>query len=107
MSEQRKRNEDVVEIDLNYIETPRGRVAAFETVKQLANAIVLLNEEEENIRNELRRIARGPVDEQRVKSIEERLDRIEQRLDDMMTTQDYILDTLQELNNAIAGLKKK
>ena len=107
MSEQRKRNEDVVEIDLNYIETPRGRVAAFETVKQLANAIVLLNEEEENIRNELRRIARGPVDEQRVKSIEERLDRIEQRLDDMMTTQDYILDTLQELTNAIAGLKKK
>ncbi len=105
MAERQKKDEKVIEIELNWLETPKGNVATIETVEQLANVILILDDEINAIKEKVEKIsAVGGVD---VENLDERLKRIENTLADLDDKVSIMVDALQELAKVVAELKKK
>ena len=100
-----QKDEKVIEIELNYIETPKGNVATLESVEQLANVILILDDEINSIRERLNKIAAiGGLD---LSELDERLKRIENMIADLDDKLSIVVDALQELAKTMAELKKK
>jgi len=104
MSNEKEENE-VIDLTLHYIETPYGKVATLESVKQLADIVRILNEEINNIREDFSKFSKTGGED--VSSFEERLNRIEKTLEDLVDRVSTILDALQEQARLIAELKKR
>ena len=104
MTENRK-DEKVIEIELNWIETPKGNVATVESVEQIANVILLLDDEINAIREKVDKIS--AVGGLNVEELDERLKRIESMIADLDDKISIVVDALQELAKSIAELKKK
>lgn len=90
-------------IDLEYIETPRGRVASINTVKKLAEAIKMVHDENEELSTKLMSL------ELKLPS-EELLNRLDNRLAALEKGQDQILSHIDSLieafNNLVEVLEK-
>jgi len=90
-------------VELGYLETPKGPVARFESVKQLAELIVELNNELEAIKKTLDNVkTAGGVPE----NLENRLRAIEDQLTIMSDDMREVLNALGELSATVAQIKK-
>jgi len=98
--------EEVLEIPLEYVETPRGKVASLETVKQIANALMMIQEDEEALREELRLLSTKTPSDEKMKTIEDRLASIERMLEEVTDKQSLIVEVLQELAQGLEKMRK-
>ena len=105
MSE-RDSGEEIIEINLDYIDTPHGQVAKIETVEQLAYAIASLSQEVAAIKKYVENVRIGGGGG-RVEELEKRLNKIERTLEDIVDRQAVIIDALQELAKTVAEIKKE
>jgi prefoldin subunit 5 len=86
-----------------YLETPKGPVARFESVKQLAELIVELNNELDAVKKMLDNMkTAGGVPE----NLENRLRTIEDQLTIMSDDMREVLNALGELSATVAQIKK-
>lgn len=90
-------------IDLDYLETPKGRVARFEGVQQLAEALAEIVNELEAINNKIKSIQEGA---RTPENIENRLKYIEDQLIILSDDVREILNALGELSASVAMIKK-
>ncbi|MDW8084125.1 MAG: hypothetical protein RMI49_02870 [Candidatus Caldarchaeum sp.] len=90
-------------IELDYLETPKGPVARFEGVRQLAELIAEIAEQLENINNKIKVFQEGAKTPE---GLERRLKYIEDQL--IILTDDVreILNALGELSASVATIKK-
>jgi prefoldin subunit 5 len=90
-------------VELGYLETPKGPVARFESVKQLAELIVELNNELDAVKKMLYNMkTAGGVPE----NLENRLRTIEDQLTIMSDDMREVLNALGELSATVAQIKK-
>ena len=90
-------------VELGYLETPKGPVARFESVKQLAELIVELNNELDAVKKMLDNMKNaGGVPE----NLENRLRTIEDQLTIMSDDMREVLNALGELSATVAQIKK-
>jgi prefoldin subunit 5 len=90
-------------VELGYLETPKGPVARFESVKQLAELIVELNSELDAVKKMLDNMkTAGGVPE----NLENRLRTIEDQLTIMSDDMREVLNALGELSATVAQIKK-
>jgi hypothetical protein len=90
-------------VELGYLETPKGPVARFESVKQLAELIVELNNELDAVKKMLDNMkTAGGVPE----NLENRLRTIEDQLTIMSDDMREVLNALGELSATVAQIKK-
>jgi prefoldin subunit 5 len=90
-------------VELGYLETPKGPVARFESVKQLAELIVELNNELDAVKKMLDNMkTAGAVPE----NLENRLRTIEDQLTIMSDDMREVLNALGELSATVAQIKK-
>ena len=90
-------------VELGYLETPKGPVARFESVKQLAELIVELNNELDAVKKMLDNMkTSGGVPE----NLENRLRTIEDQLTIMSDDMREVLNALGELSATVAQIKK-
>jgi 5'-deoxynucleotidase YfbR-like HD superfamily hydrolase len=90
-------------VELGYLETPKGPVARFESVKQLAELIVELNNELDAVKKMLEYMkTAGGVPE----NLENRLRTIEDQLTIMSDDMREVLNALGELSATVAQIKK-
>ncbi len=90
-------------VELGYLETPKGPVARFESVKQLAELIVELNNELDAVKKMLDNMkTAGGVPE----NLENRLKTIEDQLTIMSDDMREVLNALGELSATVAQIKK-
>jgi archaellum component FlaC len=90
-------------VELGYLETPKGPVARFESVKQLAELIVELNNELNAVKKMLDNMkTAGGVPE----NLENRLRTIEDQLTIMSDDMREVLNALGELSATVAQIKK-
>lgn len=94
-------NEKVIEID--YLETPKGPVARFDGVRQLAELIGEILNEIEKINDRIRTIQEG---RQTPENLERRLKYIEDQLVILSDDIHEILNALGELSATVAQIKK-
>ncbi|MEM0349183.1 MAG: hypothetical protein QXE96_03305 [Candidatus Caldarchaeum sp.] len=94
-------NEKVIELD--YLETPKGAVARFEGVRQLAEVLAEVIEEIDKMKERLENL---PESSQVPEGLERRLKYIEEQL--MVLSDDVreILNALGELSATVAQIKK-
>jgi prefoldin subunit 5 len=90
-------------VELGYLETPKGPVARFESVKQLAELIVELNNELDAVKKMLdnMKTAEGVTE-----NLENRLRTIEDQLTIMSDDMREVLNALGELSATVAQIKK-
>jgi|GEM_PF-1373425 prefoldin subunit 5 len=90
-------------VELGYLETPKGPVARFESVKQLAELIVELNNELDAVKKMLDNMkTAGGFPE----NLENRLRTIEDQLTIMSDDMREVLNALGELSATVAQIKK-
>jgi prefoldin subunit 5 len=90
-------------VELGYLETPKGPVARFESVKQLAELIVELNNELDAVKKMLDNMkTAGGVPE----NLENKLRTIEDQLTIMSDDMREVLNALGELSATVAQIKK-
>ncbi len=90
-------------VELGYLETPKGPVARFESVKQLAELIVELNNELDAVKKMLDNMkTAGGVPE----NLENRLRTIEDQLTIISDDMREVLNALGELSATVAQIKK-
>jgi archaellum component FlaC len=90
-------------VELGYLETPKGPVARFESVKQLAELMVELNNELDAVKKMLDNMkTAGGVPE----NLENRLRTIEDQLTIMSDDMREVLNALGELSATVAQIKK-
>ena len=94
-------NEKVVE--LCYLETPKGPVARFEGVKQLAELMVDMYNELDELRKTIEKVKTG---EGVPENLENRLKTIEDQLTIMSDDMREVLNALGELSATVAQIKK-
>ncbi|MCS7129219.1 MAG: hypothetical protein NZ919_01060 [Candidatus Caldarchaeum sp.] len=96
-----EKNEKVIELD--YLETPKGPVARFDGVKQLAELIVEVYEEIEKLNAKLNSISR---EEKAPQGFEEKLRDIENQLTILSDDMREVLNALGELSATVAQIRK-
>ncbi|HIQ29905.1 MAG TPA: hypothetical protein EYH45_05005 [Candidatus Caldiarchaeum subterraneum] len=102
---EKEKNNKVIEIELNYVETPKGNVATLDSVEQLANVILILDDEINAIKEKINKIpSLGGVD---MPELEERLKRIESVLMDLDDKVSILVDAMQELAKGLSEIKKR
>jgi len=94
-------NEKVVE--LGYLETPKGPVARFEGVKQLAELMVDIYNELDELKKTIEKVKTG---EGVPENLENRLKTIEDQLTIMSDDMREVLNALGELSATVAQIKK-
>jgi len=94
-------NEKVVE--LGYLETPKGPVARFEGVKQLAELMVDMYNELDELKKTIEKVKTG---EGVPENLENRLKTIEDQLTIMSDDMREVLNALGELSATVAQIKK-
>ncbi|MEM1943413.1 MAG: hypothetical protein QXO30_08075 [Candidatus Caldarchaeum sp.] len=99
MSEEK--NEKVVELD--FLETPKGPVARFEGVKQLAELLVEVFEEIEKVNAKINSLQR---EEKPPEGFEKKLRDIEDQLTILADDMRDVLNALGELSATVAQIKK-
>jgi archaellum component FlaC len=97
-------------VELGYLETPKGPVARFESVKQLAELIVELNNELDAVKKMLdnMKTAGGVPEnlENRLRTIEDQLTTMSDDIGKMMDDIGKVVDALGELSATVAQIKK-
>lgn len=102
---EKEKNNKVIEIELSYVETPKGNVATLDSVEQLANVILILDDEINAIKEKINKIpSLGGVD---MPELEERLKRIESVLMDLDDKVSILVDAMQELAKGLSEIKKR
>ncbi|MCS7110445.1 MAG: hypothetical protein NZ956_03125 [Candidatus Caldarchaeum sp.] len=94
-------NEKIIELD--YLETPKGPVARFEGVKQLAELLAEIINEFENINSKIKAFQQGG---ETPENLERRLKYIEDQLVVLSDDVREILNALGELSASVAQIKK-
>ncbi|MDH5362025.1 MAG: hypothetical protein OEY99_06175 [Aigarchaeota archaeon] len=99
-------DEDVFELELSYVETPRGKVSAHETSKKIAEAIVMIQEENRKLEERIRQLEQrgGPL--QGTEELKKELANIHKELEDVMAQLDALKDAFQEIIEAMRGAKE-
>ncbi|MEM0440645.1 MAG: hypothetical protein QW463_03470 [Candidatus Caldarchaeum sp.] len=90
-------------IELDYLETPRGPVARFDGVRQLAELIGEILNEIENINEKIKAIQEA---RQTPENVERRLKYIEDQLTILSDDIHEILNALGELSASVAQIRK-
>ncbi|MEM2237544.1 MAG: hypothetical protein QXR26_02995 [Candidatus Caldarchaeum sp.] len=96
-----EKNEKVIELD--FLETPKGPVARFDGVKQLAELVVEVFQELEKLNEKIKSFEK---EEKAPESIERRLKDIEDQLAVLSDDMREILNALGELSATVAQLRK-
>ncbi|MEM4280608.1 MAG: hypothetical protein QW470_05680 [Candidatus Caldarchaeum sp.] len=96
-----EKNEKVIELD--FLETPKGPVARFDGVKQLAELVVMVFQELEKLNEKIKSFEK---EEKAPESIERRLKDIEDQLAVLSDDMREILNALGELSATVAQLRK-
>ncbi|MEM1946662.1 MAG: hypothetical protein QW614_00865 [Candidatus Caldarchaeum sp.] len=99
MAEEKKEEE----LPLDFLETPKGRVAGFEGVRRLGELIAEAFEELEKLNQKIKSMER---EEKTPEGIEKRLKGIEDQLAVLSDDMHVILNALGELSATVAQLKK-
>lgn len=89
--------EDVFELELSYVETPRGKVSAHETSRKIAEAIVMIQEENRKLEERVRQVEKMSGTEEHAEELKKELDKIHKRLEDVMAQVEALKDAFQEL----------
>ncbi|MEM2967227.1 MAG: hypothetical protein QXI25_01960 [Candidatus Caldarchaeum sp.] len=96
-----EKNEKVIELD--FLETPKGPVARFEGVRQLAELIVEVFEEIEKVNAKINSLTR---EEKTPEGFEKKLKDIEDQLTILSDDMREVLNALGELSATVAQMKK-
>jgi uncharacterized coiled-coil DUF342 family protein len=100
------KGEDVYELNLSVIDTPKGRVVTLESLQQVIQLIEMIQQDNESLRKEMQEMARQPVDSgiiQELSSKFETLSSIVEELDDKVS---ILIDAVQQLSATVAAVKK-
>lgn len=90
-------DEEKFEVELKYVETPKGRVTTHETTKEIARAIEIISEEESKLEEKLREIESRNVGSEALTSIRDTLENIEKMEVEILSRLDALVDAFQEL----------
>jgi hypothetical protein len=106
-NENKNSSNEVYEIELSYIDTPKGKVATYESSKKIAEALMLVSSENEKIIEKISKIESSTINPEKISFIENSLKEIKEMLIGIVAQLDVLTDTLQELTEIIAKIKKE
>ncbi len=99
-------DEDVFELELSYVETPKGKVSAHETSKKIAEAILMIQEENRKLGERIRQIEQRGGTLQGTEELKKELANIHKELEDVMAQLDALKDAFQEIIETMRGAKE-
>lgn len=99
-------NEDVYELELSYVETPRGKVSTLETSRKIAQAIVMIQEENRKMEERIKEMKQMSGTRQDTEELKKELAKIHKELEDVVAQIDSLKDAFQELIELMKGSKK-
>ncbi|MEM1574936.1 MAG: hypothetical protein QXF09_01105 [Nitrososphaerota archaeon] len=102
-----KNSSEVYEIELSYIDTPKGKVATYESSKKIAEALMLISSENEKIIEKISQIESSGISPEKISFIENSLKEIKEMLIEIAAQLDVLSDTLQELTEIVTKIKKE
>lgn len=89
--------EENFEVELKYVETPKGKVTAHDTTKDIARAIEIISEEESKLEEKLKEIESRTISPEVIASIRETLENIEKMQVEIHSMLDALVEAFQEL----------
>lgn len=105
-SKDKNSNEEVYEVELSYIDTPKGKVATYESSKKIAEALMLISNENDKIMEKISKLETTIINPEKISYIENSLKEIKEMLIGIAAQLDLLTDTLQEITELIAKNKE-
>jgi uncharacterized coiled-coil DUF342 family protein len=99
-------DEEVYELNLSVIETPKGRVVTLESLQQVIQLIEALQQDSEAMRKKIESLPQGQVDDKVFVEFSERLDSLSKQIDILDENVALLIDAVQELSASVAAMKK-
>ena len=98
--------EEVYELNLSVIETPKGRVVTLESLQQVIQLIEALQQDSEAIKKKIESLPQGQVDGKAFGELSDRLDSLSKQIDILNENFALLIDAVQELSASMAAMKK-
>lgn len=99
--------EEEIVIDLEYIETPKGKVASINTVKKLAEAIKVVHDENEELSQKLKSLESKLPSEELLNRLDSRLAALEKGQDQILNHIDSLIEAFNNLVEVLERVLKK
>jgi len=94
-------------IDLEYVDTPAGKVASLNTVKKLAEAISIVHEEAEEISSKVQSLENKMPSTDLLNRLESRLAALEKGQDQILAHIDSLIEAFNSLIETLEKTLKK
>ncbi len=99
-------DEEVYELNLSVIETPKGRVVTLESLQQVIQLIETLQRDSETMRKRIESLPQGQIDERVLGEFSDRLESLSREIEILDGNVALLIDAVQELSATVAAMKK-
>ncbi len=99
-------DEEVYELNLSVIETPKGRVVTLESLQQVIQLIETLQRDTETMRKRIESLPPGQIDERVLVEFSDRLESLSREIEILDGNVALLIDAVQELSATVAAMKK-
>ncbi|MEM3096673.1 MAG: hypothetical protein QW756_08375 [Nitrososphaerota archaeon] len=98
--------EEVYELNLSVIDTPRGKVVTLESLQQVIQLIQAIQQDSEDIRKKIENIPNIQLDEKVFGEFAEKLETLSKEIENLDENVALLIDAVQELSATVAAMKK-
>ncbi|GBC68887.1 hypothetical protein HRbin01_00575 [archaeon HR01] len=99
-------NEEVFELNLSVIDTPKGQVVTLESLQQVIKLIDMIQQDNESLKKKFQELAQQPVDSSIIQDLSAKFETLSSVVEELDEKVSILIDAVQQLSATVAAVKK-